>query len=82
MTLTLDIRTHAPQEDAEQREKLARAAIALYDARLVTQGQAAEMAGLSRADFIEALIRAGVSVIQYDSAEEILAEAALLPEHS
>lgn len=71
MTLTLDI---PDTLDAQQRERLA---VALYDARAVTQGQAAEMAGLACADFINALVRAGVSVIQYDSAEEILAEAGL-----
>lgn len=71
MTLALDI---PDTLDAQQRERLA---IALYDARAVTQGQAADMAGLSRPDFIDALVRAGVSVIQYDSAEEILAEAGL-----
>ncbi len=71
MTLTLDI---PDTLDGERRERLA---VALYDARLVTQGQAAQMAGLSRPDFIQALVRAGVSVIQYDSAEEILAEAGL-----
>jgi len=71
MTLTLDI---PDTLDAQQRERLA---VALYDARAVTQGQAADMAGLSRPDFIDALVRAGVSVIQYDSAEEILAEAGL-----
>ena len=78
MTLTLDIHENAQREDAEQRKKLECAAIALYDARLVTQGQAAEMAGLPRIEFIKVLIRAGISVIQYDSAEEILTEAALL----
>lgn len=82
MTLTLDIIPDAPRQSRELREKLEKAAIALYDAHLVTQGQAAEMAGLSRPDFIEALIHAGVSVIQYDSAEEILEEAALLARHS
>ncbi len=71
MTLTLDI---PDTLDAQQRERLA---VALYDARAVTQGQAAEMAGLARADFINTLVRAGVSVIQYDSVEELLAEAGL-----
>ncbi|HZP80518.1 MAG TPA: UPF0175 family protein [Chthonomonadaceae bacterium] len=51
-------------------------AIALYTARSVTQGQAAALAGLSRAEFIEALGKAGVSVFQYDSVEELLKEAA------
>ncbi len=36
------------------------------------------MAGLGRVEFINALIRVGVSLIQYDSAEEILAEADVL----
>ena len=44
------------------------------------------MRGMPRAgtgpDFIEALIRSGVSVVQYDSADEIMAEAALLAAHS
>ena len=71
MTLTLDI----PETlDAARRERLA---IALYDARMVTQGQAAQMAGLSRAAFIEALGRHGVTPFQYDNAEELLAEAGL-----
>jgi predicted HTH domain antitoxin len=76
MTLTLEI----PSDVG--REKMERLAIALYDARALTQGQAAGMAGLTRPDFIEALIRAGVSVIQYDSAEDILADADLLAAHS
>lgn len=78
MTLTLDIPKNVREEDAVQQERLERAAIALYDARLVTQGQAADMAGLGHVEFVNALIRAGVSVIQYDSAEEILAEADVL----
>lgn len=82
MTLTLNIPAQAQRQNDDQQEKMEKAAIALYDARLVTQGQAAEMAGLSRPDFIEALIRAGISVIQYDSADEIFAEAALLARHS
>ncbi len=78
MTLTLEIPQGTAQGGAIQRDKLLRAAVALYDARLVTQGQAAVLAGTGRVEFINALIAAGVSVIQYDSAEEILAEAALL----
>ncbi|MDQ2686268.1 MAG: UPF0175 family protein [Armatimonadota bacterium] len=71
MTLTLDI---PPDTEAN---KLLQAAIALYDAQIVTQGQAAQMAGLTRAAFIEALGRAGVPVFHYDSAEELLAEAGI-----
>jgi alkylated DNA nucleotide flippase Atl1 len=40
-----------PQVDSEQRNKLLRAFIALYDGHLLTQGQAAELAGLSRVAF-------------------------------
>lgn len=71
MTLTLDI-----PEGVEQ-EKLVRAAIALYDAQILTQGQAAQMAGLSRTAFFDALGRHGVSPFQYDL-EEALADADLL----
>ncbi len=49
-------------------------AIALYEAQSVSQGQAAALAGLSRAEFIDALGRAGVSPFQY-TADEILQEA-------
>jgi predicted HTH domain antitoxin len=42
--------------------------------RAVTQGQAAEIAGLSRRDFIDALESFGVTAFQYD-AEEIVREA-------
>lgn len=71
MTLTVDI---PPETEAA---KLVRAAVALYDARLLSQGQAAEMAGLSRAEFIAALGKEGVAIFQYDSVEELLAEAGL-----
>ena len=64
MTLTLELPTAWPQGNTEQRNKLLRASIALYDARLVTQGQAAELVGFSRVEFIHALSNAGVSVIQ------------------
>lgn len=80
MTMTLQVPSAG--EPGVEADKLLRAAIAMYDARMLTQGQAAEIAGLPRPDFIEALIRAGVSVVQYDSAEEIMAEAALLAAHS
>jgi predicted HTH domain antitoxin len=74
MTLTLEVPTATGSEDAEQQEKRIRAAVALYDARMISQGMGAELAGLSRAEFIEALGRAGVPVVQY-SAEEAFAEA-------
>ena len=49
-------------------------AIALYNSRQLSQGQAATPAGGSRAEFIDALRRAGVPVLQY-SPEEAIAEA-------
>lgn len=72
MTLTLN----APPEtqDAGQREKRLKAAVALYDAEMVTQKQAADLAGLSLSEFLSSLGRYGVSVFQY-SAEEGIAEA-------
>ena len=73
MTLTLDIPTDL---DALRRERLA---VALYDARLVSQGKAAVLAGLSRAAFIDALGQYGITPFQYD-ADEILADAARISE--
>lgn len=55
-------------------EAALRVAIALYDNRQLSQGQAAALAGLSRAEFIDALGHAGVPVLQY-SADEAIAEA-------
>ena len=71
MTLTVEI----PDDlEALQRERLA---VVLYDARLVSQGKAARIAGLSRAAFIDALGKYGVTPFQYD-ADEILAEVEML----
>ncbi len=50
------------------------AAVKWYEMRKVSQGRAAEIAGLSRAAFVEALARFGVSPFQY-SADEIAEEA-------
>jgi predicted HTH domain antitoxin len=50
------------------------AAVKWYELRLLSQGRAAEVAGVSRAQFIEALGRFGVTPFQY-GADEILAEA-------
>ncbi len=72
MTLTLDMPTNL---SALQRERLA---VALYDARMVSQGRAAEIAGLSRAEFFDTLGRYGVTPFQYDSAEELQAEVEML----
>ena len=50
------------------------AAVKWYEMRLVSQGRAAEVAGMSRAEFLTALSRFGVTPFQY-SADEILEEA-------
>ena len=49
------------------------AAIFWYDRGLISQGKGAEIAGLTRADFIDELGRANVSAIQ-TSVEEVKAE--------
>lgn len=48
MTLTLNIPTGPDRADAEYREKLRKAAAALFDAGLITPEQAAELAGPSQ----------------------------------
>ncbi len=50
------------------------AAVKWYEMKRVSQGQAAEIAGLSRTAFVDALGRFGVSPFQY-TAEEIEREA-------
>lgn len=51
------------------------AAVKWYEMRLVSQGRAAEIAGLSRREFLDALGRFGVSPFQYD-ADQVVREAA------
>jgi predicted HTH domain antitoxin len=63
-----------PQSFAEEL-RLA-AAVKWYELKLVSQGRAAEIAGISRSEFLDALGRFGVSPFQY-GADEILAEAGL-----
>ena len=72
MTLTLDVPRMA--EGEAQQEKLVKAAVSMYDAQIISTGQAAQLAGLSLSEFIEALGRYGVPLLQY-SAEEAIAEA-------
>lgn len=57
------------------RELRVAAAIKWYELELISQGRAAEIAGLPRADFITALGRYHVSPFQY-TAEEILEDLA------
>lgn len=74
-TLTLEVPSDL---DAEKRLRLA---VALFDAQLLTQGQAAEMARLSRVEFFDALGRFGVTPFQY-SWDEAVEDAALLTARS
>jgi predicted HTH domain antitoxin len=52
------------------------AAVKWYELRLVSQGRAAEIAGITRSEFLGALGRFGVSPFQY-GADELLADAGL-----
>jgi len=56
------------------RELRVAAAVKWYEMRRVSQGRAAEIAGVSRAEFIDALRRYGVSPFQ-QTAEEIVHDA-------
>jgi predicted HTH domain antitoxin len=49
------------------------AAVKWYEMQRISQAKAAEIAGLSRSEFLTALARFGVSPFQYD-ADEIVAE--------
>jgi len=49
------------------------AAVKWYEMRQISQAKAAEIAGLSRSEFLAALTRFGVSPFQYD-ADEIVAD--------
>jgi len=55
------------------RELRLAAAVKWYEMTLISQEKAAEIAGLSRVDFMNALARFRVSPFQYDP-QEILAE--------
>ncbi|RPJ55211.1 MAG: UPF0175 family protein [Dehalococcoidia bacterium] len=47
------------------------AAVKWYEMQRISQAKAAEIAGLSRAEFLKALARFGVSPFQYNAAELI-----------
>jgi len=49
------------------------AAVKWYEMQEISQAKAAEIAGLSRSEFLSALTRFGVSLFQYE-ADEIVAE--------
>jgi len=57
------------------RELRIAAAVKWYELELISQGRAAEIAGLTRAEFITALGRYKVSPFQY-TAEDVLTELA------
>ena len=56
------------------RELCLAAAVKWYELRRVSQERAAEIAGLSRSEFLDALAHFGVTPFQYD-ADEIIQEA-------
>ena len=56
------------------RELRLAAAVKWYELKMVSQGRAAEIAGVSRSEFIDALGRLGVSAFQY-GVEEISEES-------
>ena len=60
------------------REMRLAAAAKWYELGLVSQAKAAEIAGLSRAEFLTALARFGVSPFQYE-ADEIVREGGKYP---
>ena len=50
------------------------AAVKWYEMARISQAKAAEIAGLSRAEFLAALHQFGVTPFQYDSADDLIAE--------
>jgi predicted HTH domain antitoxin len=59
--------------DGFVREMRLAAAAKWYEMRLLSQAKAAEVAGVSRSEFLESLQRFGVSPFQY-SADELVQE--------
>ena len=71
----IDLTVTGTDEEFARALRLA-AAIFWYDRGLISQGKGAEIAGLTRTEFIDALGRANVSAIQ-TSAEELREEQEL-----
>ncbi len=77
-TLTIDMPEtvfSALRQDPKSfsRELRIAAAVRWYESRMISQGKGAEIAGVTRSEFIDALNRFGVSPMQYTE-EEIEAE--------
>lgn len=77
-TITIEVPDDATLPFADSEERFARefrlaAAIFWYDQGLISQGKGAALAGLSRAEFIDALGKANVSAIQ-TTIEDLKAE--------
>ncbi len=66
---------HQDPEGFAREMKLA-AAAKWYELKLVSQGRAAEIAGVSRAEFLDALARFGVTPFQ-QTADELLEDAGI-----
>lgn len=85
MTNTVQLTLELPRElfatfrqEPEEflREMRLAAAVKWYETKRVSQAKAAEIAGLSRAEFLAALARFGVTPFQF-SADELIQEAGL-----
>lgn len=58
------------------REMRLAAAVKWYEVERISQAKAAEIAGISRAEFLAALSRYNVTPFQYHSADDLISEVA------